>query len=101
MQVDLLLGGLIGPMAFEVLLDSGNDVLPQHQSIFRAIHPLNPHKKHICLLGRSFIIDQTHQHKMKGPLRGARGPFLLVGVMVVMVVLPLRAHISPLIFIPT
>ncbi len=95
-QVGLLLGGgLIGPMAFKVLHDLGDDALPQHWSIFRAVHPLNPHKKHICLLGGLFPIDQMRRCRMKGLLWGTRGP-LPLAVMVVMVVLSLGAHVSTL-----
>jgi hypothetical protein len=81
-------GELIGPMAFKVLLYSGNYALPQYPSILGAIHPLNPHKKHFCLLRVLFPIDPMHQRRMKGILWGARGLFPLTAVMVVMVVLP-------------
>jgi hypothetical protein len=87
-------GGLIGPMAFKVLLYSGNDVSPQHWSILRAIHPLNPYKKLIRLLVGLFPNDQTCWHRLKGLQWDARGPFPLAAVMVVMVVLPLGLTLS-------
>jgi hypothetical protein len=44
-------GRVRGCMAIKVLLCSGNDALPQHQSVLRAIHPLTPPKIITACLG--------------------------------------------------
>ena len=47
-----------------------------------ALDRLTAKKKHICLLGASSPIDQTHHSNIFGLLGGARGPFLAAAVMV-------------------
>ncbi len=49
--------GLIGCMPLKTLLCSNDDAPPQHQSVLRGICPINPHKKHIRLLGGSSSIN--------------------------------------------
>ncbi len=51
--------GLIGCMPLKTLLCSNDDAPPQHQSVLRGICPINPHKKHIRLLGGSSLINTT------------------------------------------
>ena len=68
---------LIGCMALKTLPCSGDDAPPQHRSNLRAIHPVNPHKKHI---------HPTHRIRTKGLLWGSRGTFPPTATMVVMVV---------------
>jgi hypothetical protein len=73
-------------MAFNVLLCSGNDALPQQRSILRAVHPFNPNKKHIRFLGGSSVINQMHRRRTQGLLWASRGLFLLAAAMVGLVV---------------
>ncbi len=75
-------GGLRVRMALKVLLCSGNDELPQHQSVLRAIHTLNRPQNYIHLLGGMSLIHSTHWHGAQGLMWGIRGPFLLAVAMV-------------------
>ena len=50
-QAGIMLGGVRGCMAFKVLLCFGDDALPQHGSVLRAIHLLNLHKITCTCLG--------------------------------------------------
>ncbi len=61
--------------------------MPCHQSILRALEQLIPGEKHICLLGASSPIDQTHCSGIFGLLGGTRGPFLAAAAMVMWVLL--------------
>jgi hypothetical protein len=76
------LGGLRVFMALKALLCSGNDELPQHWSVLRAINTLNSPKKYICLLGGLSPIHSTRRHGAQGLMWGARGPFSPAAAMV-------------------
>ncbi len=76
------LQGLRVFMALKVLLCSGDDELPQHWSVLRAINTLNSPKKYICLLGGLLPIHLTHRRRAQGLMWGARGPFLPAAAMV-------------------
>ena len=69
-------------MALKALLCSGNDELPQHQSVLRAIHTLNSPKKYIRLLGGLSPIHLTRRRGAQGLMWGARGPFPPAAAMV-------------------
>jgi hypothetical protein len=75
-------GGLRVFMALKVLLCSGDDESPQHQSVLRAINTLNSPKKYIRLLGGLLPIHSMHRRGAQGLMWGARGPFLLAAAMV-------------------
>jgi hypothetical protein len=53
-------GGLRVCMALKVLICSGNNALPQHWSVLRAIHTLNSPKNYICLLRGLSTIHSMH-----------------------------------------
>jgi hypothetical protein len=63
-------------MALKVLLCSGNDALPQHQSVLRAIHTLNSRKNYIRLFGGLSPIHSTWLRGAQSLMWGTRGPFL-------------------------
>jgi hypothetical protein len=69
------LGGLKVFMALKALLCSGNDKLPQHWSVLRAINTLNSTQKYIRLLGGLSPIHSTRWRGAQGLTWGARGPF--------------------------
>jgi hypothetical protein len=69
-------------MALKVLLCSGNDESPQHQSVLRAIHTLNSPQNYIRLLGELLPIHLMHWRGAQGLMWGTRGPFPLVVVIV-------------------
>ncbi len=69
------LGGLRVFMALKVLLCSGNDELPQHRSVLRAMNTLNSSKKYIHLLGGLLPIHLTRRREAQGLMWGTRGPF--------------------------
>jgi hypothetical protein len=81
--------GVMGPMTLKTLLCSSNDALPQHRSVLRAINPINPHKKHIHLLGGLSPINPTCQRRTQGLLWGSKGPFPPAAAMVMRLLLPL------------
>jgi hypothetical protein len=76
------LGGLRVFMALKALLCSGDDELPQHRSVLRAINTLNSPQKYIHLLRRLSPIHLTRRRGAQGLMRGARGPFLPAAAMV-------------------
>jgi hypothetical protein len=53
-------------MALKALLCSGDDEMPQHRNVLRAIHTLNSPKNYTCLLGGLSLI-----HTLRW--RGAQG----------------------------
>jgi hypothetical protein len=69
-------------MALKALLCSGDDELPQHRSVLRAINTLNSPKKYIRLLGGLSPIHLTRRHEAQGLMWGARGPFPPAAAMV-------------------
>ncbi len=69
-------------MALKVLLCSGVDASPQHQSVLRAIHTLNSPKNHIRLLGGLLTIHSMHWIGAQGLMWGTRGPFLPAAAMI-------------------
>ncbi len=69
-------------MALKVLLCSGDDELPQHRSVLRAINTLNSSKNYIRLLGELLPTHSTRRHGAQGLMWGTRGPFLLGAAMV-------------------
>jgi hypothetical protein len=69
-------------MALKLLLYSGDDALPQHQSVLRAIHTLNSPKKYIHLLGGLLTIHSMHLIGAQGLMWGTKGPFLPAVAMV-------------------
>jgi hypothetical protein len=76
------LGGLRVFMALKALLCSGDDELPQHRSVLRAINTLNCPQKYTRLLGALLSIHLTRQRGAQGLMWGARGPFLPPAAMV-------------------
>ena len=89
---------LIGCLPLKTLLCSSGDASPQHWIVLRGIHPINPHKKHIRLLGGSSLVNMMRWSGTQGILRGSRGPFPPAAAMVVMVVLLLGVT-SPIYFL--
>jgi hypothetical protein len=69
-------------MALKVLLCSGDDESPQHQSVLRAINTLNSPKNYIRLLRGLSPIDLTCWRGAQRLMWGTRGPFLPVAAMV-------------------
>jgi hypothetical protein len=75
-------------MALEALLCSGDNELPQHQSVsehqsvLRAIHTLNTPKIYLRLLSKPSPIKWRCWSKAQGLMWGTRGPFLPGAVMV-------------------
>jgi hypothetical protein len=69
-------------MALKVLLCSGDDELPQHRSVLRAINTLNSPKNYIRLLGVLSSIHLARRHRAQGLMHGTRGPFLPAAAMV-------------------
>ncbi len=69
-------------MALKALLFSGDDELPQHRSVLRAIHTLNSPKNYIHKLGGLSPIHSTRQRGAQGLMWGTRGPFTLAAAMV-------------------
>jgi hypothetical protein len=76
------LGGVRVFMALKALLCSGNDELPQHRSVLRAINTLNSPKNYIRLLGGLSPIHSTCRRGAQGLMWGTRGPFLPAAAMV-------------------
>ncbi len=76
------LGGLRVFMALKALLCYGNDEMPQHWSVLRAINTLNSPKKYLRLLGGLLPIHLTRWRGVQGLMWGARGPFLLAAATV-------------------
>jgi hypothetical protein len=62
-------------MALKAFLCSGDDELPQHWSVLRAINTLNSPKNYIRLLGGLSPIDLTRWCRAQGLMWGTRGPF--------------------------
>jgi hypothetical protein len=69
-------------MALKALLCSGNDELPQHQSVLRAINTLNSPKNYIRLLRGLLPINLTRWRGAQGLMWGTKGPFLPPAAMV-------------------
>ncbi len=69
-------------MALKALLCSGDDELPQHQSVLRAIITLNSPKNYIRLLGGLSPIHLMRWRGAQGLMWGTRGPFLPAAAMV-------------------
>ncbi len=61
-------------MALKGLLCSGDDELPQHRSVLRAINTLNSPKNYICLLGGLLPIHSMRQRRAQGLVWGTRKP---------------------------
>jgi hypothetical protein len=76
------LGGLRVYMALKALLCSGDDELPQHWSVLRAIHTHNSPQNYTRLLGGLLPIHLTHWRGAQGFMWGTRGPFLPAAAMV-------------------
>ncbi len=76
------LGGLRVFMALKALLCSGDDELPQHWSVLRAINTLNSPQKYICLFGGLSPIHSTRWRGAQGLMWGSRGPFPPAAAMV-------------------
>jgi hypothetical protein len=73
-------------MALKALLCSGNDALPQHQSVLRAIYTFNSPKNYIHLLGGLSISIGVEHKALCGALRGhfcRRRPWSAMIVLVV------------------
>ncbi len=62
-------------MALKELLCSGDDELPQLQSVLRAIHTLKSPTKYIHLLGGLLSIKSMHLRGVQGLMWGTRWPF--------------------------
>jgi hypothetical protein len=69
-------------MSLKALLCSGDDELPQHWSVLRAIHTLNSPKKYTRMLGGLTPIHLRHRRRAQGLMWGTRGPFLPAAAMV-------------------
>jgi hypothetical protein len=76
------LGGSRVFMDLKALLCSGNDELPQHQSVLGTINALNSPKSYIRLLGGLSPIHLTSRRGAKGLVWGARGRFPPAAAMV-------------------
>jgi hypothetical protein len=68
-------------MALKALLCSGDDELPQHWSVLRAINTLNSPKNYIRLLRGLSLIHLTCRYAVQGLMWGARGAFPLAAAM--------------------
>jgi hypothetical protein len=75
-------GGARVFMDLKALLCSGDDELPQHQSVLGTINALNSPKSYIHLLGGLLPIHLTHCRGAKSLVWGARGPFPPAAAMV-------------------
>jgi hypothetical protein len=62
-------------MARKALLCSGDDELPQHRSVLRAIHTLNSPQNYSRLLGGLLPINKTRRQEAQGLMWGAGGHF--------------------------
>jgi hypothetical protein len=60
------LGGVRVFMALKALLCSGDDELPQHRSVLRAINTLNSLKNYISLLGGLLPIHSMRWRGVQG-----------------------------------
>ncbi len=80
--VDVFLGRWRVFMALKALLCSGDDALPQHWSVLRAIHTLNSRKIYIHFLGGLSPIHSTHLRRVQGLMWSTRGAFLPAAAMV-------------------
>jgi hypothetical protein len=69
-------------MALKVLLCSGDDELPQHWSVLRAILTLNSPQNYIRKLGGLLPIHLMRRRGAQGLMWGARGPFSPAAAMV-------------------
>jgi hypothetical protein len=76
------MGGLRLFMALKALLCSGDDALPQHWSVMRAIHTLNSHKNYIRLFGGLSPIHLARLRGAQGLMWSSRRPFPPVAAMV-------------------
>jgi hypothetical protein len=76
------LGGLRVCMALKALLCSGDDELPQHWSVLRAIYTLNSPQNYIRLLVGLSPIHTMRQRGVQGLMWGTRGQFPPAAVMV-------------------
>ncbi len=81
-QADIIWEGLRLCMALKELFCSGNDPLPQHWSVLRAIHTLNTPKNYIHLLAKSSPIKQRCWSIAQGLMWSTRGLFPLAAAMV-------------------
>ena len=79
---DGIFGGLRVCMTLKALLCSGDDELPQHWNILRAIHTLNSPQNCIRLFGGLLPIHTLHWRGAQGLMWGTRGPYLPAVVMV-------------------
>ncbi len=68
-------GGLRVFVALKVFLCSGDDALPQHWSVLKAIHTLNSRKNYIHLLGGLSTIHLKRLCRVQGLMWGTRGLF--------------------------
>jgi hypothetical protein len=68
-------------MALKALLCSGNDALPQHCSVLRAMHTLNTPKYYIRLIGGLSPIHLMRWRMAQGLMWGSRGLFLPAAAM--------------------
>ena len=69
-------------MPLKALLFSGDDALPQHQSVLRAMHTLNSLKNYIRMLRGLSPVHLMRQSGAKGLMWGTRGPYLPAAAMV-------------------
>ncbi len=69
-------------MALKVLLCIGDDELPQHRSVLRAMNTLNSPKNYIRLLGGLSPIHSTRWRGAQCLMWGTRGSFLPAAAMV-------------------
>jgi hypothetical protein len=69
-------------MPLKALLCSGDDALPQHRSVLRAMHTLNSLKNYTRMLGGLSLIHSMRRSGAKGLMWGTRGPYLPAAAMV-------------------
>jgi hypothetical protein len=69
-------------MPLNALLCSGNDALPQHWSVLRAIHTLTSLQNYIRLFGGLSPIRSTRRRREKCLMWGTRGPYPPTAAMV-------------------
>jgi hypothetical protein len=75
-------------MALKTLPCCGKSSSPEQRGALRAINTLNPPKKYICKQGGLSPIHLKRRRGAQGLMLGARGQFLPVAAMVVVVVMP-------------
>ena len=88
-------------MSVKVLLCLGDDASPQHWSVLRAIHPLNPHKIISAWLGGCCPWSEDNDTGCKTLCAALGGHFCRHGLLSVIVAMVVVDRQRQIIFIPT